>query len=447
MFQVGSASVCITPPVGSFLQGQFNERVMVDVHDDLFAKAVVVDDGSTRVALVSCDIISLTHSTLTAARDAVQRLAGIPGENVMICVTHTHEGPVVGGRLSPEEDPGPVLRSGFTTPLDVEYVAMLPRWIASAVCLASRRLAPARLGAGSGREERATFNRRFLDSAGGIRMHGSAPADVEIVGPEGPTDPEVGVLFAEDEAGRLLTAAVNFTCHPTAAGHETVASADYCGYLTGALARAKRCTGEVLFVNGAAANAGPVGRYSPDRREYGFDRCEYIGNLVAAEALRVIETTEPHENGRLRVATETLELPIREITPAMLDEARRVRDDESAGLVDRVFGQETLLLDAIRRRKPTETAEVQAMSFGDAAFVSIPAEFFVEFGLEIKRRSPVPRTFIAGYTNGVIGYIPTALAFSHGGYETRLARSSKIVPEGGDLFVEAALRALGRVAG
>lgn len=418
---------------------------MEDVHDDLFAKALVIDDGSTRVALVSCDVAVLMGQTVAAAREVIQHLAGIPGENVMICATHTHDGPVV-GRFSSEDYPGPVLRSGFTTPLDSEFLAMLPRWIASAVCLAGRRLAPARLGVGSGCEERATFNRRYLDSTGTIRMHGSAPTSVEIVGPEGPTDPEVGVLFAEDELGRLLTAAVNFTCHPTAAGHETVASADYCGYLTGALARAKQCTGEVLFVNGAAGNAGPVGRYSPDRREYGFGRCEYIGNLVAAEAVRVIETTEPRSDVRLRVATETLELPIREITPAMLDEARRVRDDESASLVDRVFGQETLLLEAIRRRQPTESAEIQAIAIGDAAFVSIPAELFVEFGLQIKRRSPVPRTFIAGYANGMVGYIPTPVAFQNGGYETRLARSSKIIPESGDLLVEVALRALQRVA-
>jgi len=364
---------------------------------------------------------------------------------VMICASHTHDGPVT-AHGHPDGYDGPVLRSGFTTPTDWEYVSMLPRWIASAVCLANRRLAAARIGVGSGREERATFNRRYLDGAGTIRMHGGAPAGVEIVGPEGPADPEVGVLFAEDATDRLLAAAVNFACHPTAAGHETVASADYCGYLTGALARAKRCVGEVLFVNGAFGNVGPVGRYSADRPEYGFGRCEYVGNLVAAEAVRVIETTEPRDDGRLGTATETLELPIRDITPAMLDEARGVLQDESANLIDRVCGQEVLLLESERRREPAQPAEVQAIAFGEAAFVSIPAELFVEFGLEIKRRSPFRRTFVAGDANGMVGYIPTAAAFKNGGYEPRLKRNSKIIPEGGDLLVEAALRALGRVA-
>jgi hypothetical protein len=63
------------------------------------------------------------------------------------------------------------------------------------------------------------LNRRFLAADGSVRMHGSASDGVAIIGPEGPTDPEGGVLFALDEAGRLLAAAVNYTCHPTAAGN------------------------------------------------------------------------------------------------------------------------------------------------------------------------------------------------------------------------------------
>jgi hypothetical protein len=438
--------VRITPPVGSRLVGQFDERIMVDVHDHLYARAMVVDDGASKVALVSCDLLSLRRSTVARARELIGELAGLPGQHVMISATHTHDGPVV-AHGDARGYPEPYLASGFTTPVDDEYLAMLPRWIASAVCLASRGLVEARVGSGSGREERATFNRRYLAADGTVRMHGSAPDGVEIVGPEGPTDPEVGVLFAEDADGNLLSALVNYTCHPTAAGHELSASADYCGYLTGTVARGKQARGEVLFVNGAYANVGPVGRYSPDRREYGFGRAEYVGTLVGAEAVRAIEAAEPEDAAPLRVLAETVELPIREIDDDALASARAVLADRTGGLIDRVCAQEVLLLGWERRQRPTVPAEVQVIALGDTALVGIPAELFVEFGLEIKRRSPFRRTFVAGGTNGMVGYVPTEVAFRNGGYEARLKRNSKCVPAAGATLVDTALRLLERVRG
>lgn len=446
MIQVGSAAVCITPPIGSELSGQFNKRLMTGIHDDLYVKAMVIDDGTNRVALVNCDVLSLKRSTVRTARALITEFTSIPGENVMISATHTHTGPATTRKRPGPDGSEVIFPSGFTTSADSEYVALLPRWIASAVALADQRRSEARIGAGTGREERATFNRRYLARDGSVRMHGAAPDGVEIIGPEGTTDPEVGVLFAEDAAGQLLSAVISYTCHPTSAGHELVASADYCGYLTGTVARARRCTGEVLFINGAFANVGPVGQYSPDRREYGFGRSQYIGTLVGAEALRVIELTEPASDLRVRAATETIRLPIREITDQQLAVARQVLADDKAGIVDRIFAQEALLLAADRRHEPSVPAEVQAIAIGDAAFVGIPAELFVEFGLEIKQRSPIPRTFIAGDTNGMVGYIPTRIAFENGGYEPRLARSSKIIPEGGAMLVDAALGVLTRVA-
>jgi neutral ceramidase len=88
---------------------------------------------------------------------------------------------------------------------------------------------------------------------------------------------------------------------------------------------------------------------------------------------------------------------------------------------------------------------VQVVAVGDAAFVAIPGELFVEFGLAIKRRSPFLYTYIAGLANGCVGYIPTRRAFAGGGYEIRLARSSKLVPEAGEQLTDTAVRLLEQV--
>ena len=87
-------------------------------------------------------------------------------------------------------------------------------------------------------------------------------------------------------------------------------------------------------------------------------------------------------------------------------------------------------------------AEVQVIAIGDAVYVGIPGELFVEFGLEIKRRSPFRHTYVAGMANGCVGYLPTRRAFHAGGSELRLARSSKLVPEAGEILTETALSLL-----
>lgn len=444
MLRVGSAAVCLTPPVGVYLQGQFNRRIMEDVHDHLYAKALVIDDGDKSVAIVSCDLVSIQRNEAQAAREEIARLTEIAPENVLICATHTHDGPVVRWAIPSDLAENDVFASGFTSPVDRDYLALLPRQIASAVCLARRRLVEARIGIGSGREERAAFNRRGLGSDGKVYIHSAAPPGVDIVGVEGPIDPEVGVLFAENLDGRLLAALVDYTCHPTAAGHEHAASADFCGYLTGMIARAKAPTGEVLFVNGAQGNIAPVERYSPDRREYGYHRAEYIGTLVAAEALRVIELTEPQDDPRVSATSEVVNLPMREITDEQIAWARQTLEDPEAPTREKVYAQEVLLLDRERQRSAVVPIEIQVIAVGDTAFVGVPFELFVELGLEIKAQSPFAHTFIVDLANGAEGYLPTLQAFQKGGYEVRLARGKKFVPEGGAMLVEAATRVLRR---
>jgi hypothetical protein len=74
--------------------------------------------------------------------------------------------------------------------------------------------------------------------------------------------------------------------------------------------------------------------------------------------------------------------------------------------------------------------------------VGLPGEFFVEFGLQIKKASPARITLVVGLANGSIGYVPTPEAFDQGGYEPTPWRYSRLAPEAGAVCVESARRQL-----
>lgn len=90
----GAARVCITPPLGTELQGHFNARQANNIHDDLWAQAIVLDNGEERVAFVVCDLIAVTATITAPAKELVAERCGIPPQNLLISATHTHTGPV-----------------------------------------------------------------------------------------------------------------------------------------------------------------------------------------------------------------------------------------------------------------------------------------------------------------------------------------------------------------
>src|SRR5437867_950458 len=101
--QLGAAAVPINPPAGIGLAGYYHERGNEGVLDDILAKAVVLDDGSTRAAIVVCDLISMPKWMVVEARKQISERTGISGANVMIAATHTHTAPVLYREWSRDE--------------------------------------------------------------------------------------------------------------------------------------------------------------------------------------------------------------------------------------------------------------------------------------------------------------------------------------------------------
>ena len=190
VLQAGAAQTDITPPLGAFLTGSFNLRPAEDIDDPLYSKAVVIDNGETRVALVILDLIAVPRDIVERIRALVTEHVEIPPENVMIACTHTHTGPQT--------------RQGGREPRDEAYIDSMIRKVSDSVRLAVRRLQPARIAWGQGEQHDISFCRRFLMKDGTVRTN-PGHNNPDIVKPVSPIDPTVGVLYIEDLEGNPIT--------------------------------------------------------------------------------------------------------------------------------------------------------------------------------------------------------------------------------------------------
>src|SRR5262245_7999047 len=432
--RVGAASVVITPPEGTPLAGYYSQRGSRTVLDDIHAKAIVLEVGDSRAALVVCDLISLPRHVVTEARQQVEAASGIPGGHVMISATHTHTGPVIARESALDE------LVGATSDLGRRYTENLPGLIAKCVAAAQKKLAPARASAALGKEDGLSFNRRFHMKDGSVSWN-PAKRHPDIVRPAGPIDPDVGVVYFDTPKNAPVATYVNFAMHPDTVGGEGV-SADYPGVLSKLLADYRGPDMLTVFANGCCGNINHRNINWPDAQK-GPHEARRIGTLLAAAVLRTTPDLKPVAADALRTMSEVVKLPLAPVTDAEVAAAKevvkRVKDPKTAFL-EKVKAFKVLDV-AAREGKPWEV-EVQVISLGDQlAWVSLPGEIFVELGLTIKKGSPYRHTLLAELADGSVGYIPDRPAYAQGNYEVE---SSRCAAGSGEMLVEAALRLLGK---
>lgn len=428
--RVGTAAVNIDPPDGIPLAGYYSERGSQGVIDSLFAKAAVLDDGRTQVALVVCDLIGLPRPTVIEARRLIEKTTGIAGSNVMVSATHSHTGPVLTrGTVGDEID-------GGNRDLAAQYTAELPQRIAQAVAEAHARRAPTRASFAREAEGRLAYCRRFWMEDGTVGWN-PGKSNPGVLRPVSPVDPEVGVVYFETLAQEPQLTFVNFAMHPDTTGGTRV-SADYMGALSRRLADYRGAGMMTLFANGACGNLNHLNVNWP-RRQQGTNEANRLGTILAAAVFKAYMDLQPVSDPTLRVRSETVSLPLAKVSEDELREARAVMaKGKAAQFMEQVQAYKALDVQA-RAGQPYEV-EVQVIALGrDVAWVSLPGEAFVELGLNIKAASPFRQTHVIELANGSIGYIPNRSAYAEGNYEVVSAR----VAEGaGERLVSAAARHL-----
>ena len=431
--RVGVSTVDISPPLGTPMAGYYSARGCTGLHDPLYASAMVIENDSTRVALVALDLISTTRELVDAVRQRVLDQTGLPSDAVMISASHTHTGPSI--RMS-GRDQQQIKNAGKEVRA---YYDSLPSEIAQSVEKAVQKLTEVKLHVGTDEARDLAFCRRFHMTDGTVGWNPPKLSD-KIVRPVGPTDDEVPVVVVRSPDGDPLAVYLNFAMHlDTVSG--TKVSADYPAVTAEFLRRTMGKDLVTLFTIGAAGDINHRDVRWGDRQK-GIGEATRIGTHLASAALRAVRNADPIAEGPLGFRRQMV--PLRP-SPHQPDDAewavktiQRKRAGDSVPFMEQVRAGRINDVAALAG-KPI-MGEVQVISLGrELAWVGLPGEIFVELGLAIKELSPFKQTIIAELSGGSVGYVPTRDAYAQGNYEVVSAR----VGEGsGERLVEVAVKML-----
>jgi neutral ceramidase len=423
----GCGKVNITPPLGIPLIGSYG-KPSDDILDELYAKALVLNDGNNTLVIISCDLLYTPLEEIAGqARKIITEKTGIPERNILICATHTHSGPEVFTKSK-------FRTSGDTPPppIDYPYLDTLVKKIAGSALIAYRDMRQVKIGAAYGQAPEVVYNRRPKNEDGLVKMAFTLPPEVRatrkvVVEPGGdvrttfvlpddktkwkfgPIDPEVCVLKVERMDGEILASLVNFGCHPVSIYPHlsTAVSADYPAFVTRVIEEAEG--GLCLFTLGLAGDAVPFDRGVLPRRQ--------IGRAIGGEAVRRLQFVTTMSDVTLSAIKKRVEFPTKRPV------AQKVADDDKI--------PEPVI------------SEIQVLRLGDIYILGLPGEVLVEVGLQIKKRAGLDKLFIVTLSNDAIGYVCHSDAYDEGGYEptgaTNLAKGA------GEIMIEQALKLIDQI--
>lgn len=384
--RAGVSRVDITPPLGVEMWGYFDRSGPANGKlDPLFARVLVLEAGRQSVAVITLDLgRTFGPPQIAWLRDKARRQHGV-GE-VMLIASHTHSGPTI----------------------DDSYEDGVPEWeqralekIADAIGEAVAKLKAARIGAGLG-QATLGHNRRVTQSDGSVKMLWRNSTGQQT----GMIDPTVGVIRVDDAQGNPMAILVNYACHPVIFGSDNLRySADFPGAMARLVEREFDEKPICFFLQGAPGDINPMMDKTPLAENADAIKIE-VGEQLGREVARVAKTikTEVSANAELAFLSEELRFRNRWDLDSMRQMLTLAFPPALAKRYQRYITPEIVT--------PVTTLVINKQ----IALVGLPGEPFVGLQLSLKARSPLPMTFITGYTNGYYGYFPTISAAVSGGY-------------------------------
>ncbi|MBI3922395.1 MAG: hypothetical protein HY318_13320 [Armatimonadetes bacterium] len=407
--RAGVSEGVITPPVGIPLLGP--QKASTGVHDDLYARVLVLHDGEKSVALICLDLIGLDFGLSEELRAAVQAKTEI--DTTLLNCSHTHSAP-------------------FTIPWSVqgwedfrrasgEWRRELVERIADLARLAKSTLRPVTLHGGRAPVQ-IGFNRRLPTGHGAVMRPN----------PRGAVVPWVDVLRVDDAADNPIAILFSHAAHPVIVhAASTLISADYPGYAVGAIREHFSESAVSMFAQGCGGNV------NAEPLRGGFEAAERAGLALAEAAIKAASGSEPIEPALLRIATKSTELPLQPLPSE--EECEKVLRQEKARLselersdsapADQVWNQRDhvlrlreLLSKVQRAEEESVRLDLNLVALGDEwCLLTMNHEVFAEYQLWIESASPVRHNMVWAYTNACETYIPADSAFEHGGYEAAMS--------------------------
>ena len=443
--RAGAARVDVTPTTLPVLvNGGMTSRSLERVKSPLHARAIALESGPTRVAIVVVDTCMLSRGFLDETKTLVEARHGIPADRVLVAATHTHSAPAAMGCLGTDADPA--------------YVPFLRERIVEAVGAAVAALEPATVG--FARADAADYTAlrqwirrpdRIVDDPFGnptvrANMHAAANPD-DVTGEAGPEDPDLCLLSLRAADGRPIAILGNFSMHYFG---DSDLSADYFGLFCDGLERRLAPAGAAghgrfvtLLSHGCSGDIWRVDYAVPKERRPDPTIEAYAAGLVDIAA-RACEGIDHRADAELAMEERRLDLAYRVPDKQRLEWAERIvaaTGERAPATQEEVYAREQVLLSRLGR---TEVV-VQGLRIGDVAIATSPGETYAVTGLKIKAASPLERTMVVELANGGDGYVPPPEQHPFGGYNTWPARSAGLEPAAEPRIVETAIELLERV--
>ena len=430
VFRAGAATSNITPPLGAGIVGNFVVPPATHVHDELHARCLALDDGTTKLVFVVVDSVSVNREVFDEAKRRISEATGVPETHMMMSATHTHSATSARGSNALVMQPG---RS--SSPLD-EYQTFLAQRISDGVRRAINNLEPARIGWGSGQVPQHVFNRRWRlkDGVTVVNPFGEQDRAVmnpgygrkDVAGPAGPTNPEVYFVSVQSVSGRPIALLANYWLHYVGGVPTGHISADYFAVfadriqqLLGADRQDPPFVG--LLANGPCGDVNNVNYAAPPQRHPPYAKMKIVANDVAEEVMRVLRDTRHQDWVELKAAQTEIELKTRRPGPELVARAKQVlaRPATASPIHRHEVSYANRTVSAASWPEKLSII-LQTFRIGELGVAAIPFETFTQTGLSIKAASPFKDTFTIELANGGYGYLPTPEQHELGGYETWL---------------------------
>lgn len=370
--RAGYARATITPEQpGQFIAGYGANRIAEGVHDDLWVRAIALDDGETTLVIAACDLIGLF---LPDTDDIAGRVTGIPRESIIVTCTHVHSGPDTLGLWGP---------APTVSGVDPAYMSMVKERAAGAIAEAVAALAPCRL----------RFARAVAPEKTG---HNSRERDL--------IDPEISIMQAVTLDSVPICTLVNYACHPEVLTTQSkLITSDLVHSLREQMETAG--TGDVLFVNGALG-----GMVTPEVSENSFAEAERVGRALGRAAAAAMEHAVEVTEADIRLARARFPLPMANpllALAAQLGVIKRAADADGA-----------------------ITTTLAAGRIGPAQFATMPGEPLPKVGLSVKGLMDAQFRFFFGLADDELGYLLHAEAVDNEryAYEQRMSINPNAVP-------------------
>ena len=456
--RVGTAQADVTPKGSAPLWGQFNLRLSQGTKSPLTANVCAIEalEGDKAVdaaILVSLDLVHIPQSCADLVRQKVAESdASIPTDKIVMFVVHSHDGPtlMIGAELPKREGV-----EDYPETID-NYAAA----VAETIVKAWQSRVPANFSWGL---EQLVLgeSRRVCYFDGSAKMYGNTN-DPNFSHFENRTDPDMGVLFFWDKAGKLLSVVVNYACPTQIVEHLSVYCADFADEIR---AQVREHFGDdSLVVLPCVAPAGDDSPHPQYRREaynreirlrYGEGdildlQMKEFGRRVTRAVDDAYQCAEKDIQSEVPFAHlfEVVPLQMRAVTEEeykQLDENTTLSQAEVAFMGTGWYGN------VVQRYQRQQTngiedypANVHVIRIGDVVMATNQFELFSDYAMRINARSPAIATFLYELADGDGSYLPTARAIAGGGYSA-VIQSDQVSPEGGQQLVNETLRMIGQV--